>query len=149
MESWTAGTLSTSRSAISRSSSARYPAMVVHGGERDERRRQVQARGPRDVNGAFEVLGGVTLRETLEDRIVDGFDRGDEEQASGLGESLDVPGVADDVFDLDGCVPGDFGERVMQSPRDPQRVGRAVEEVGVAERDVAGSSGHLLGRCLR
>ena len=68
--------------------------------ERDERRRQVKTGGACDGDGALEVLRGVAFREALEDRVVDRFDRGDEEQAAGLGQGLDMSGVADDVLDL-------------------------------------------------
>ena len=84
-------------------------------------------------------LGRVALVEPLEDLVVDRLERGDHEQAARPGERRPQLGVAQDVLDLRRAVEGEVGEALVHRLHDAQRVAAAVEEVGVAEGDVAGA----------
>ena len=57
------------------------------------------------------------------------------------GHLLPDPGVLEHVLDLCRAVEGQIRAALVQRAHDRQRVARAVEEVGVAERDVARAHG--------
>ncbi len=90
-----------------------------------------------------EVGVRVVLVEAIENEIIDGLDRGDDEQAAGALELGEQRGVLDDVLDLDGRVVGDLRELLVQRACNAKPVGGTVEKVGIAEGDV-----HRAGRDL-
>ena len=63
--------------------------------------------------------------------------------AASSGQSVGVP---QDVLDLHGAVERESGNAVVHRCDDPARVVHAVEEVGIAERHVAGAGRDLLRR---
>ena len=81
----------------------------------------------------------MALVEPLEDLVVDRLEGGDHEQAARPGERRPQLGVAQDVLDLRRAVEGELGEALVHRLHDAQRVAAAVEEVGIAEGDVAGA----------
>ena len=145
IESWTAGTASTRRSSTSRWSRARYPSTVVHGvkGTKVGVRWMPAARVMPTAHSKSRAVCPFARR--VEDRVVDGLDGGDDEQAAGARPASSMcSGVADDVLDLDRHVVSELRKRIMQGAGHAERMRWPVEEVRVAEREVPGARRHLL-----
>ena len=69
---------------------------------------------------------------------------GHDEHTADSGELGPEFGVPKDVLDLDRAVEGDVGELLVHRGDDAARVRWRVEEVGIAERDVARTGGDEL-----
>ena len=79
--------------------------------------------------------------EIGEHDVAERLDGGDDERAAGAGESRQQRAVAEQVFDLRREVVRHAGELGVQRADQPERMPGAVEEVGVAERDVSRAGG--------
>ena len=77
-------------------------------------------------------------------RVAQRLDRGDHEQAARLAQRGQVRAVAEQVLDLGREVEGDVGPLGVELARHRERVGGPVQEVGVAEGDVARAGLDLL-----
>ena len=91
-----------------------------------------------------EILTRVTFFQTGQHGIVHRFDRAGYKQAAGLLQRRKQLAMLLEVLDLDGRVVGDLGEFGMERFYDPHGMGGAVEEIGIAEGDVARACRDLL-----
>ena len=114
------------------------------GRERNECRRQEDAGVPGEGDGPDEVAPGMPLGEQGEDPVVHRFGRRGDEQAAGVGKGPQVAGMQQNVFDLDGHVVGQVREFRMQRPNQTHGVAGPVEEIRVAEGDMARPRRHLV-----
>ena len=117
--------------------------------EGDERRPQRHPGGAHDRQRARHVGGAVPLRQRVEHAIGQRLDRADDEQRPCRRQLGDQRGVRHDVLDLRREAEGDVRVLRVQRPRDAQRVRRPVEEIGIAEVDVARAGGDLRARILQ
>jgi hypothetical protein len=74
-----------------------------------------------------------------DDGVVDALQGGHDEQTAGLGQLGPNRGVLEHVLGLRRAVEGELGEALVHRADDAQRMLHTVEEVGVAERKVAGT----------
>ena len=111
--------------------------------ERDERRMQRDAGVAAQPGRAREILAGVALVEALEDAVVHRLHRARHQQAAGRRELGQYSGVANQVLDLDRDVVAQLRMLRVQRAHQRQRVTGSVQEVRVAERDVARAGAHL------
>jgi hypothetical protein len=86
----------------------------------------------------------MALAQPLQDRVVGGLERRHDEQAARAGELGPHACMVEDVVDLRGAVEGQLRPVGMHVGDQAGGVRRSVEEVRVAERDVAGSCGDEL-----
>ena len=91
-----------------------------------------------------EILTRVAFFQAGQHGIVDRFDRAGDEQAAGLLQRRKQLAMLLEMFDLDGRVVGDVGEFGVERFHDAHGVRGAVEEIGIAEGDVARARGDLL-----
>jgi hypothetical protein len=80
--------------------------------------------------------GRMALFKAGEDVVVDALQRADDELAAGGGHLLPHFDVLEHVLYLCRAVEGQLRAALMERAYDRQRVPPAVEEVGIAERDV-------------
>jgi hypothetical protein len=93
------------------------------------------------LDRGYRFGGGVALVESFEDLVVDALQRADDEQAARGSHLRPHVGVLEHVLDLRRAVKGQLRLALVQRAHDRQRVAPAVEEVGVAEGDVASTHG--------
>src|SRR6185436_19660667 len=91
-----------------------------------------------------EAGARVPLVEEREHAVVDRLDRARDKRAPGLGELRHQIGMAKQMLDLDRDVVADLRMLRVQGARDPHRVRRAVEEVGIAKGNVSGARRNLV-----
>ena len=112
--------------------------------EGNERGLERESHFARKRDDAEKIGAGVALVETSEDGVVDGLDGAGDEEAAGVAQLWQTRGVLQEVLDLDGNVVSERGKFAMQRLDDGDGVANTVEEVGVAEGNVAGAGGDLL-----
>src|SRR5258708_5122823 len=105
--------------------------------ERYKRRPQGYPRGGGDIERGDHIGAGVPFVEMVEDAAAQGLNRRDNEDAAEAREFRNQRGVFDDVFNLGGEIKREQRELVVQGARDLERMGWPVEEVRIAEGDVA------------
>ena len=104
---------------------------------------------PRTIASAWDDVGArVPLVEQREDLVGQRLDRRHHEHAAQRRQLGEDRALGDDVLDLGREAERDVRVRGVQAARRRQRVLRAVEEVGIAERDVARAGGDLPARVL-
>ena len=92
----------------------------------------------------LDVGARVPFVEMREDGVAQRLRRGHDERAAEPRELRQPIAVAQQVLDLRREVERERRKRLVQRPRDGQRVAGTVEEIGIAERDVRGAGLHLL-----
>src|SRR6185295_2240051 len=112
--------------------------------EGNEGGRQRHAGAAAEGHRVDEAGARVPLVEEREHAVVDRLDRARDKRAPGLGELRHQIGMAKQMLDLDRDVVADLRMLRVQGARDPHRVRRAVEEVGVAKGDVSGARRNLV-----
>ena len=85
----------------------------------------------------------MALVEDLQDTVVDRFDRAGDEETAGVAQRRQVPGVLEQVLDLDDHVVGELREPPVQLLDDAHGVGGTIEEIRIAEGDVLCAGRHL------
>ena len=116
----------------------RHPRM-----ERDEGWRERHANLAAQRHGLDEIAPGVSFVEPRQHAVVDRLRGARDEQAPGVAQPRQQIAMTQQVFDLDGHVVGHVGMRGVESVDHAGRVRRTVEEIRIAEGDVAGAGGHL------
>jgi hypothetical protein len=94
-------------------------------------------------NRAFEIRAGVPFFQESQHPVVDCFNRAGDKRTAGSVQQRQRVGVLQQVLDLDGHVVGDAGALASEALDDRLCVTDAVEEVRIAESDVAGAGGDL------
>src|SRR5947209_525233 len=82
--------------------------------------------------------------EALENGVIDRFNGADHNEAAGIAEMREVLLVFAKMLDLDGDVVGDRGKFAMKSVDYFEGMLDAVEEIGIAERDMLRAGSDLL-----
>ena len=80
-----------------------------------------------------------------EDVLVEGFDGRDDEQGAGGNQFTEHRSMLQKMFDFGGEVPRQVGPSAMHLFGRAHGMGRAVEEIRIAERDVPGALLNLAG----
>ena len=86
----------------------------------------------------------MSLLEPGQHGVIDRLHGRRDEQATGVAQDAHQLDVPDDVFHLDHDVVGEAWPLARESFDDAPRVGGAVEEVGIPERDVLRAGRHLV-----
>src|SRR5207249_6373484 len=107
--------------------------------ERDPGGPERDASGPHGSEGGGDVGPRVALVEMGEHGIAQRLDGGDDEETAEGAKLRQVLALAEQVPDLRRDVEGDSRELTVKRARDVERVAGAVQEVGIAERDVSGA----------
>src|SRR5207245_837608 len=107
--------------------------------ERDPGGPERDASGPHGSEGGGDVGPRVALVEMGEHGIAQRLDGGDDEETAEGAKLRQVLALAEQVLDLRRDIEGDRRELTVKRARDVERVAGAVQEVGLAERDVSGA----------
>ena len=105
-------------------------------GKRHKRRVQCHAEPAKSLDDVQEILARVTLIEKFQNRIINGFHRADNKEASRIAKRGEMLLVFAQVLDLDSHVVGEFGKFTMEFLDEFHSMTDAVEKVRIPKRDV-------------
>ena len=117
--------------------------------KRHERRLQNETGLAEELDHSQEISARVALIKPLEYGVVQGLDGAGNKQAAGFAQRADVPGVLEQVLDLDGDVVGQARMLAVQGFDDRHCMPNAVEKVGVTESNVLGARRNLTADVLQ
>ena len=109
----------------------------------DERRHERQPGVAAQRDRVHEILLACAPSRASRGRVVDRLDGARDECAARVHEAAEQIAMTQQMLDLDRHVVGDIGVRRMKRLDHAHRVRRAVEEIGIAERDVLGAGRDL------
>src|SRR6185312_6894135 len=119
------------------------------GGEGDEGRADGDACRVYDTQRLLDIGARVALCQMRQYSRAKRRDRRDDERAAYRTQFGDDLAALQDVLDLDRRIEGDGRELGAQRPHNRQRMPRSVQEIGIAEGDVARARRYLRANILQ
>ena len=120
---------------------------AFHGGpwrKRDKSRLESEACAETVLDDAEEIRARVVFVELAQHGIIEGFDGRNYEKTARLAQSGQKVSALQEMLDLDGRVVSELRKFTVQRVNERNGVADAIEEVGIAERNVLRASRHLL-----